>query len=66
MLTKQKDYILVVTALFGVMAFFHLIRALYRWEAIIGGQALPLWMSWVGIAIAGYLSWVGYKLWQKH
>lgn len=40
------------------MASSHLLRAVYVWEAVIAGVAMPVWFSWGAVAVTGYLSYL--------
>jgi len=48
-------YITVSGAIFGLVAVAHAIRALYDWPVQIGSLGIPVWVSWVGMVIAGGL-----------
>jgi len=63
-MTKQTYYY-VVSGVFAVVALFHFARALSGWEAIIGGVIIPVWVSWAGFALAGYLSIRGYQFGKR-
>ena len=63
-MTKQTYYY-VVSGVFAVVALFQLARALGSWEAIIGGGIIPVWGSWAGFALAGYLSIRGYQFGKR-
>jgi hypothetical protein len=32
------------------------------WEVMIGGWSVPMWFSWIAIAVAGFLSVTGLRL----
>jgi len=51
----------VSTAIFVVVAIVHLVRAVYGWELVIGGWEAPLWVSWLGVVVAGVLAYSGYS-----
>lgn len=52
---------MVVGAIFLVIAALHLARILMGWEAGIAGWQIPLWVSWVGVVVAGYLGYQGVR-----
>lgn len=31
------------------------------WEAVIAGWQVPVWVSWVGVVVAGYLGYKGVR-----
>lgn len=59
---KQKDFSLVAGTIFLLVAVMHLLRIILQWQAIIGGFEIPLWASWVGVGVAGYLAYVGINM----
>ena len=59
---SSKAYLLVSAVIFLAIAVLHLLRAVYGWEAVIGGWAVPMWLSWVSLVVAGYLAWSAKKL----
>ena len=52
----MRAYLLVSRALFAVIAFLHLARLLARWPVVIGDWSAPLWLSGLGLVVAGGLS----------
>lgn len=59
----RKTYITLTSALLGIVALVHLARVIFGWETVVDGWAVPLWVSWAALIIAGYLSYAGfYKL----
>ena len=58
----HKTFIKVVTAFFGIVALFHALRLVMGWGAVIGGFHIPLWWSIIGLLVAGFLAWSGFKL----
>lgn len=62
---NQKTFTQSAGIIFGLIALLHIFRIVYRWEAVIGGWAVPMWLSWVALAIAGYLAYSSYQLTKK-
>jgi hypothetical protein len=52
----MSAYLLVSRALFAIVALLHLTRMLAHWPAVVGGWAVPLWVSGLGFVVAGALS----------
>ena len=52
----MKAYLLVTRTLFALIALFHLARILTHASAVIGGWVAPLWVSGLGLVVAGTLS----------
>ena len=61
----RKLYYQVVSFVFLVIACLHFARALYGWEAIIGGVVIPVWVSWFAVILASYLAARGMQLSKK-
>lgn len=59
---SNNIYYTTVASVFLVIAILHLIRAVKGWEAVIAGASIPIWFSWVAVALAGYLSIRGFQL----
>lgn len=57
-----KNYNLLTGVIFLVIAVLHLLRLVYGWEAVIGGWTVPIWLSWIAVAVAGYLSYQGLRM----
>ena len=52
----MRAYVQVSGALFGVIAFAHLVRLFRHWPIDLAGHMVPLWVSWLGLLFAGGLS----------
>jgi hypothetical protein len=57
----EETFSTVAAAVFGMVALFHLVRILLGWAVVIGSWTVPMWVSWVGLIIAGGLSYYGAK-----
>ncbi|MBI1984731.1 MAG: hypothetical protein HYS60_01310 [Candidatus Wildermuthbacteria bacterium] len=62
---NQKTFLSAAGAIFLVISLLHLARAVFGWNAIIGGWAAPLWLSWLGLLVAGYLAYQAFTLSKK-
>lgn len=62
---KQKDFSLVAGTIFLLVAIMHLSRILLQWQAMIGGVEIPMWVSWLGVGVAGYLAYAGISIEKK-
>lgn len=61
----QKSFSTTVGVVFALIALLHLVRALYGWEAVIGGWAMPFWASWVALVVSLYLAYTAFSLARK-
>jgi hypothetical protein len=53
---KNNKYELVSGVVFGVIAGLQAIRAILQVPAQVGTHDVPLWISWMAVAVAGTLS----------
>lgn len=58
----QATFIKVAGWIFGIIAVLHALRLLMGWEVIIGGLALPLWLSIFPVVLGGYLAYQATKM----
>lgn len=61
----QKTYYLVTGVIFSLIALLHALRLVYGWEAVIGGWAVPMWLSGLALLVALFLSFQGFRLRMK-
>ena len=59
---NQKTFTLTAGVVFSIITGLHVLRLLFRWEAVIGGWDVPLWVSWVALLLSGYLAYSAFKL----
>ncbi|SRR6266487_831455 len=45
----------VAGVIFAAVALFHLVRIYMDWPVTIGGWSVPMWVSWIGLVVAGGL-----------
>lgn len=58
----QKMYLKLTGLIFSIVAILHLLRLIFRWDVIMGDWQIPLWVSFIGVAAAGFLAYIGFKL----
>ncbi|MBI2146777.1 hypothetical protein HYU22_05560 [Candidatus Woesearchaeota archaeon] len=58
---KLKTTLWINTVLFSLMALLHLLRLLLQWPAQIGSWTVPVWLSGVGVIVAGALVYCNAK-----
>jgi hypothetical protein len=51
----MRSYLVVSGLLFGAVALLHLLRLIYGWPAGVGTVSMPLWVSTIGLVVAGAL-----------
>ena len=58
----QKAFLFVAGAIFALVALLHLLRIYMGWPLVIGSWTVPMWLSWVGLVVAGGLNYFGLRL----
>ena len=58
----HKTYTSFAAIIFLFVFTAHLLRLIYGWYIEIGGWLVPMWISWVGVLFAGFLSAYGFRL----
>jgi hypothetical protein len=56
-----RIFSLMAAAVFLVIALGHAIRLLFDWHVTVENVVVPVWISWIGLAIAGYLAYQGFR-----
>jgi hypothetical protein len=57
-----RIFSLITATLFSLITLLHALRLLRGWQVTIGDIVVPLWVSWIGLVIAGYLAYQGVRL----
>jgi len=52
----KRPFTLIAAVIFGLIAVVHAYRLLTHFQIIAGSHTLPMWLSIVGIAVAGILA----------
>ena len=58
----RQIFSLVTAMLFSLIALLHAIRLAHGWHVTIGDIVVPVWVSWIGLVIAAYLAYEGFRL----
>jgi hypothetical protein len=58
----QRNFSLVSAVIFALIALLHAARLLRGWQVTIEGAVVPIWISWIGLVIAAYLAYEGFRL----
>ena len=59
---SRNAFVLTAGMIFSVVATLHALRLLLNWGAVIGGWEVPHWVSWVALALSGYLAYSAFTL----
>jgi hypothetical protein len=52
-----RPFTTIAAILFALAALLHLLRLFTGFQVIFGSHTIPMWCSYVAIAVAGVLSW---------
>jgi hypothetical protein len=61
----MRTYLVVSGVIFGAVALMHILRLSLNWQAEVAGWSVPLWISWLGLGVAGALCAWGLRLAAK-
>ena len=62
---NKNQSLRIAAFIFGLIALLHLLRSILGWPAVIGTFNVPLYFSYIGVVVAGYLSWLMYNASRK-
>lgn len=62
---NQKNFLYLISVIFGLIFILHLSRLVFEWEVIFNGWFTPFWLSWIGLIIAGVLSYKAFRIAKK-
>ena len=58
----RKTFFIVAGIIFALVALVHLARIYMDWPVVIGEWSVPIWVSWIGLVVAGGLAIFGLRL----
>ena len=58
----HRIFSLITATLFALIALLHALRLLRGWHVTIGDIVVPVSFSWIGLVIAAYLAYEGFRL----
>jgi hypothetical protein len=59
---NTKDYLIVSTIIFAVVAVMHLLRLVLGWSVVLGMTSVPFWVSLLAILVFASLAIWGLSL----
>jgi len=62
---NQKTFLLVASMIFSLITLGHLSRIVFKWPVLLGGWAVPVWISWVALLVFACLAFEGFRLARK-
>ncbi len=57
----QRTFNLLAGTIFLLIAILHALRILLGWEAVIAGWKVPIGLSWLALALAGFLAYSAFS-----
>jgi len=63
---SSRSLFFVVGVIMGIVAIVHFLRLVFGWAVVIGGWPAPMWVSWVGVIVAAYISYASFHFAAKH
>lgn len=57
-MTRSKPFTWIAAAIFALMAAVHIIRLFTNFQIVIGTHHIPMWASYIGVAVPALLSWM--------
>jgi hypothetical protein len=58
---SKNTFALLAGTVFLIVAVAHALRLVFKWELIVAGWQVPMWVSTVAIIAAGYLAYEGFQ-----
>jgi hypothetical protein len=59
---RQKTFSLVASLIFLLIAVMHVLRLALKWEVVLNGWSVPMWVSVIAIVTTAYLAFESLKL----
>ena len=60
-IVSKTSFSVLAGAIFLVVAVAHALRLVFKWEVVIAGWQVPMWVSAVAFVIAAYLAYEGFQ-----
>jgi hypothetical protein len=57
----MKPFTTLAIVVFAIVTFLHVLRILMEWEVVIQGVVVPMWLSYLGLIIAGGLAFMVWR-----
>ena len=59
---SKNTFQLLAGVIFLIVALAHAVRLIFKWEVIIAGWQVPMWLSAIAAVIAAYLAYEGFRM----
>jgi MFS superfamily sulfate permease-like transporter len=57
-MTRSKPFTWIAAAIFALVAIVHIYRLVTHFQVVFGSHTIPIWVSYVAIVVAAFLSWM--------
>jgi MFS superfamily sulfate permease-like transporter len=57
-MTRSRPFTWIAAVIFGLMAIVHILRLFTHFRVVFGSHEIPMWVSYVAIVVAAFLSWM--------
>lgn len=57
----QRTLLYTIGSILSIVAVLHLLRLVFGIEVNIAGWQAPMWLSWIGTVVAGYLGYASIR-----
>jgi hypothetical protein len=58
---SKNGFTALAGTIFLIVAVAHALRLIFKWQVIVAGWYVPMWLSAVVIVIAAYLAYEGFR-----
>jgi len=58
---SKDTFSLMAGTIFLIVAVAHALRLAFKWEVIVAGWQVPMWVSGGAVVIAAYLAYEGFR-----
>jgi hypothetical protein len=57
-MSRSKPFTWIAATLFALGAIVHIVRLIEPFQVVIGNHPIPMWCSYVAIAVGAFMSWM--------
>ena len=57
-MNRSKPFTWLAAIVFALGAIIHIVRVFTHFRVVLGTHVIPMWVSYVAIVVAAFLSWM--------
>jgi hypothetical protein len=57
-MNRSRPFTWIAAALFALAGIVHIVRVFTHFQVVFGTHVIPMWVSYVAIVVAVFLSWM--------